>query len=227
MQWFQLFLWGALTVWASRDVKRAKIWALVLSVGLFVSMATQLWLLHEVGKLTVNTAVPLHLCSMMAVISIPMLLLGSQRLYAFSLLLGAPCALLALLFPAIADCARPQVMAAAFFRLHVLILCAPLSLYLRGFPLSLNPRPILLYATAYMALVSLFNALFNTNYLFLRLAPAGTPLEWLARQGKAGYVLSLEMIALLTLSTLSWLYAKIPLNLSLASSPLRRTPPSA
>jgi uncharacterized membrane protein YwaF len=145
----------------------------------------------------------------MGVLSIPMLLFRSKGLYAFALLLGAPCALLALCFPAIADSAQPELMAASFFRLHVLIFWAPALLLLRGFPLAVNPRPVLLGATGYMAFVSLFNAIFHTNYLFLRIAPAGTPLQWFARSGPAAYVASLMMLAMVAVSALAWGYGRL------------------
>ena len=211
MQWLQFLFWGALTLWASRDPRRARIWAYVLCAGLLISMATQMWLLWEIGQFSVSTAVPLHLCSIMGVLSIPMLLTRSKILYAAALLLGAPCALLALLFPAIAESARPQLMASSFFRLHVLIFWAPVLLMLRGFPLSLDPRPVLLAGVGYMALVALFNLLFHTNYLFLRLAPAGTPLEWMAEGGPVAYVASFVMIGMVVSSVLSWGYGRMRL----------------
>ncbi len=224
MQWIQLLACGLLTLWAAQKPQRARTWAWGISAGLLLSMGMQMVLLGEVGKLTVNTAAPLHLCSMMGLLSIPMVLLRRRWLYSFSMLLGMPCALLALLFPAIAACQRPALMAFAFYQLHVLIVCAPLLLLFQGFPLSLNPRPVFLAANGYMVVVSLFNRLFHTNYLFLRLAPPGTPLEWISVHGALGYVLSLEMIAILALTFLSALYALIPARaLSSFSSPGQRS----
>jgi len=209
MQWLQFLLWGVLTIWASRSARRARLWSCVLCGGLIVSMGTQLWLLWEVGRFNVNTAVPLHLCAVMAVCSIPMLVFRSKVLHSFAILLGVPCALLALCFPAIADCARPVLMASAFFRLHVILFWAPVFLLFQGLPLPNNPRPVLLGAMGYMAVVSLFNLLFYTNYMFLRLAPAGTPLAWLAMNGTDVYVVSMVMVAMVMLSGLTWGFNRI------------------
>lgn len=210
MQWIQLMIWGAATLWAAQKPGRARNWGFVLCAFLCLSMGTQLFLLWQVGQLSLETAVPLHLCSMMAILSIPMILLRSQVLFQFSMLLGAPAAFLALCFPAIAECAHPLLMAASFFRLHVLILCTPLLLLRQGFPLPVNPRPVFLSANIYLLLVAVFNRLFHTNYLFLSRAPIGTPLAYLAAYGSATYLLSLEMATMLVVSGLAGLYALLP-----------------
>ncbi len=210
MQWLQLLFWGGLTCWAARRPRRVRWWRWVLCTGLLVSMATQLWLLQDAGILTLGTALPLHLCGIMAVLSIPMVLLRSQALFHFSMLLGVPGALLALCFPAMAPSHHPWLMALTFFRLHGLLLCCPLLLFLTGMRLPTRPQPVLLLANGYLLMVSLFNRLFGTNYLFLRVAPSGTPLEALAAQGSIVYICSLELLALLTVFFLAWGYEKAP-----------------
>ncbi|NLV58868.1 MAG: TIGR02206 family membrane protein [Clostridiales bacterium] len=206
MRWVQLFIWGGLTWWAAREDKRAALWPWVLSLGILLSMGTQLLLLADVGQLHIGTAVPLHLCAMMGLLTVPMLLRPSRSLYDFSMFLGAPCAFLALCFPAIAGSRHPLLMASAFFRLHVLILCGPLFLHLRGFPWPSDYRPVFLCANGYLLLVATFNSLFDTNYMFLAKPPTGTPLEWLARGGGVGYLYSLELLAMLILALLGSFY---------------------
>ena len=206
MQWIQLLVWGGLTYWAARDDKRAALWPWALSLGILLSMATQLLLLADVGQFHIGTALPLHLCAMTGLLTVPMLLRPSRALYDFSLFLGTPCALLALCFPAIAHSRHPLLMASAFFRLHALILCGPLFLRLRGFPWPSDPRPVFLTANGYLLLVAAFNRLFHTNYMFLALPPAGTPLAWLARRGGVGYLCSLALLAMLVLTLLGALY---------------------
>lgn len=207
MQWVQLLIWGALTITMARRPRMAKIFGVVISAGILLSMATQLWILHRVGLLSVHTGLPLHLCSAVGLLSIPMLLWRSHALFSFSALLGTPCAFLALCFPAVLQTEYQLAMNLAFFRLHVLILCAMLLLLLQGFPLPSDPRPTLLWGSVYMAFVSLCNRIMGTNYLFLSRAPLGTPLEILAAQGPLGYVLSLEMAAILVLTALCAFYA--------------------
>ncbi len=210
MQWIQLFLWGSCTFWASRKARRARAWSLILCAGLLLSMGTQLYLLWEVDRLDIETAAPLHLCSFSALLCLPMLLNKSQGLFQFVALLGAPAAFLPLAFPAIAHCNHPTLMALSFFRLHTLILCSAFLMWLQGFPLPTRPRAILLAANAYLLAVAVFNRFFHTNYLFLYRAPYHTPLAFLAAQGSALYLLSLEMGALLLVSGLSWLYGRLP-----------------
>lgn len=206
MQWIQLLVWGGLTYWAARQDRRAALWPWVLSLGILLSMGIQMALLAEVGQLHIGTALPLHLCAMTGLLTVPMLLRPSGPLYAFSMFLGAPCALLALCFPAIVPCNRPWLMATAFFRLHALILCGPLFLRLRGFPWPRDPRGVFLAACGYLLLVAAFNRLFHTNYMFLSRPPAGTPLAWLAQGGGVGYLCSLTLLAMVTLALLAALY---------------------
>ncbi|MEA5014147.1 MAG: YwaF family protein [Candidatus Limiplasma sp.] len=206
MQWIQLLLWASLTFWAAKEDRRAALWPWVLSLGILLSMGTQLALLADVGQLHIGTALPLHLCAMMGVLTIPMLLWSIRPVYSFSIFLGAPCALLALCFPAIAQSRHPWLMASAFFRLHVLILCAPLFLRLRGFPWPWEPRGVFLAANGYLLLVAAFNRAFHTNYMFLALPPAGTPLQWLGQRGGVIYLCSLELLAMVSLTLLAALY---------------------
>ena len=74
--------------------------------GLAVSMAGQEVLLVQDGLWSLQTGLPLHLCGMMGLCSLPLLWLRPRGLLCFSLLLGAPCALLALCFPALWPSAR-------------------------------------------------------------------------------------------------------------------------
>ncbi len=215
MQWIQLILWMGLTLWAGQKKRRCRFFSYVICSGILFSMGTQLWILWGEGKLSLETAVPLHLCSMTGLLTLPMLLCFrfvpacSKSLFAFSTLLGAPCALMALCFPAIMETGHPMLMASAFFRLHVLILCAPLLLRGQGFALPTDPQGVMLFANFYLLGVTVFNRFFHTNYLFLYRPPYGTPLAFLAAQGSTVYALSLEMGALLLVTGLAALYGHL------------------
>ena len=201
MQWWVLAGWGAATVLCRK--RRGLRWA--LCAGLAASMAGQLLLLQLDGRLTLETAAPLHLCALSGLLCLPMLLSRSQALYSWMCFLGAPCALLALLFPAVAHSSRQLLMNLAFFSLHALILCAALWRAMKE-PLPTDPRGVMVAANAWLVAVSAFNRFAGTNYLFLRSAPAGTPLQALAARGSGPYILALELLALLLLSALSALY---------------------
>ena len=122
-------------------------------------------------------------------------------LMTFALLLGAPCAFLALCFPAVIGCSRPFLMRLHFNRLHSLILWAAV------FVLGENPKPLtlwearktLLWASGYLWAVQLCNDWLPANYLFLRAVPTGTPLEWLAQRGWGYYLCSLWLLAMVCL----------------------------
>lgn len=200
MQWLTLALWGTICIRARTDT-RATLFKLAYTAAVAASMLVQLRLLYIDSQLTLGTGLPLHLCGLMGVLSPALIWLRPAWLFELSYFLGAPCALLTLFFPAVIVSSRPQLMLAAFCRLHALVALAPLFLLAQGSPPPRDPRRAFVIANAYLLLVGAFNMIFNTNYLFLRRAPAGTPLEPLMRGGIGAYVLALELgcILLMTL----------------------------
>lgn len=197
MRWLSLFLWGTLAVYGGRNPRRRLVARLTLSAALVVSMACQLFLLYRDGLLSLATGLPLHLCGAMGVASLPMIWRPLPRLYHFSLLLGAPCAFLALLFPAMVNCSQPWLMALAFNRLHCLIVACALFCGAQKQPPPGSAVPSFLLGNGYLIGVAVFNHLLNTNYLFLRAAPSGTPLALLFSQGPVGYLCALELSCML------------------------------
>ncbi len=208
MQWLLLLLWGVWLLRATGDARRARRFAATLGAVIWLSMGVQLLLLGRAGQLTPGTALPLHLCGAMGVLSAPMLWTRNRTLYALSLLLGAPCALCALLFPAIIHNPFPRLMRLAFFQLHVGIVLAPLFLWRTGMPPPADPRAALLWLDAFLVLVSAVNRVAGTNYLFLRAPPPTTPLYWLAGRGYAAYLLSLQLLVMLLMTALAALYRR-------------------
>ena len=199
--WLSFGLWGLLTLYGLRQPKRRKTVRRALTAGLAVSMAGQEVLLVQDGLWSLQTGLPLHLCGMMGLCSLPLLWLRPRGLLCFSLLLGAPCALLALCFPAVIGCSRPFLMGLHFGRLHGLIVWSAV------FALGENPKPLtlwearktILWASGYAWLVQLCNEWLPANYLFLRAVPTGTPLEWLAQRGWGYYLCSLWLLAMVCL----------------------------
>lgn len=199
--WLSFGLWGLLTLYGLRRPKRRRAVRWASAAGLAVSMAGQETLLIQEGLWNLQTGLPLHLCGMMGLCSLPLLWRRPRGLLCFSLLLGAPCAFLALCFPAVIGCSRPFLMRLHFNRLHSLILWAAV------FVLGENPKPLtlgetrktLLWASGYAWLVQLCNEWLPANYLFLRAVPAGTPLEWLAQRGQGFYLCSLWLLAMVCL----------------------------
>lgn len=180
--------------------KRYRLLAFILGLGIYGCMAGQLILLWRDGQLTVHYALPLHLCSFTGVLMLPMLLSQRQLLWEFCFYLGVPGALLALIFPSIVTSSWQDAMDFCFITLHCLIVIAPfLPLCLGKYPRPKGVVPVFLCANVFMALVMLVNSILNTNYLFLSIAPEGTPLALLHQAGLGWYLIGLDVIVLLIL----------------------------
>ena len=205
MQWLILGVWSAI-IWYGALI-RARWLRPLMAMGLLGSMGTQIVLLQLDGLFAWEAVLPLHLCSLFGVLSIPALLHAPIWLMEALCFLGAPGAFLTLFFPAAAYCSHPLLMQAAFYQLHALVALMPFFFYSTGKPLPIDPRETLVLGNGYLVLISLINRLFGTNYLFLRAAPLGTPLAWLFECGILFYLCALEMLCMLVFSLLSFLYA--------------------
>ena len=182
-------------------LRRYRRLSLVLGLTIWCAMMTQEAVLLFSGMLTWQTGLPLHLCSLTGLLSLPMLMTQNGLLWHFSLYLGLPGAALALLFPAVPQTDFPQLAHISFYLLHACLMLAPLI------PLSLGKRPTLRGAAeTWIALMVLgaavmaVNALLGSNYLFLHWPVAGTPLSWLSRQGEGMYRAYLALLATLLLA---------------------------
>lgn len=204
MQWLQLLIWCSLARYGA--IRHRGITAALLASGLAVSMGCQLYLLWLDDLLSLQTGLPLHLCSMMAVLCILLCFGWFQAGYSLLLLLGVPGALLALCFPAVVDSSHPLLMRMAFLRLHVLIVAVAVFLWEQKKPLPEDPRRAFLLGNGFLLLVACINNLIGSNYLFLRAAPTGTPLAFLIRPGYGVYVASLELLCMLLMRFLWGFY---------------------
>ncbi len=199
MQWFTFAAWGMLCINARCEKKRLLFKVAYIS-AIAVSMCAQLWLLRLDGMLSLATALPLHLCGLIGVLSPLLILRCPMWLYELSFFLGAPCALAVLLFPAVIVSSHQALMTSAFCRLHALIALAPVYFAAQGKPLPDDPRRAFVIGNGYLLFVSAFNRVFGTNYLFLSNAPAGTPLEPLMQRGAPVYLLALEIACMLLMT---------------------------
>lgn len=181
-------------VLAARRLYRRCAWA--LGGGTYAAMLAQELLLLAAGKLTWRNGLPLHLCSLMGLLCLPMLLSRNALLWQLSLYLGVPGALLALIFPAVAETPWPRLTELAFFAMHCGILLSPLL------PLCLGVRPAprgalwAFGALVLMACVALAaNALTGGNYFFLN----GSPIPWMNQWGVTAWRAALGCISALVL----------------------------
>lgn len=214
MQWAVLAAMGVPVMMLMRRVRRLRgagearqamrlyrrgAWALGLAV--YAAMAVQEGVLLASGMLNWRTGLPLHLCSMMGVLSLPMLVSGRRFLWHLSVYLGLPGAAMALIFPAVLPTPWPRVTELSFFALHAGLVLAPIL------PLCLGRRPSTVGAVTsggFLLIVGLaviaLNDRLGSNYLFVSWAVPGTPLDALASRGLTGYRLALAGAASLLLA---------------------------
>lgn len=207
MQWFILIIWS---LWVASCVRLRKLLLcrITLALGLIIAMLGQLALLHMDGLLTFETALPLHLCGLFGVLSIPLLFHPFPPLWDASVFLAAPAASCALFFPAVISCSHPVLMRLAFYQLHALLVLVPVFWIRTGKPLPTNARRTFLLGSGYLLFIWAFNNAFGTNYLFTRSAPSGTPLEWLLKRGEMFYLCSLMMLCMPLFSCMQGLFCR-------------------
>ncbi|MBE5804833.1 MAG: TIGR02206 family membrane protein [Clostridiales bacterium] len=170
----------------------------LLGGGAYAAMATQEGILLASGQLAWSNALPLHLCSLMGLLTLPMLLTRRRILWHISLYLGLPGALMALLFPAVLETPWPRATELAFHTMHCCVLLAPLL------PFSLGVRPSprgvawALISLALLTCVALgANAVTGGNYLFLN----GSPIGWMNRWGLGAWRGALAALVLTVLAS--------------------------
>lgn len=188
---------------AARRLYRRCAWA--LGGGAYAAMLVQELVLLRFGMLTWRNGLPLHLCSLMGLLTLPMLLGRSTVLWHLSLYLGVPGAALAIVFPAVVETPWPRLTEAAFALTHCCVLLAPLL------PLCLGarPRPLgALWALGALALAACLataaNALTGGNYLFLN----GSPIAWMNQWGTAAWRITLAWASALVLLG-EWALARV------------------
>ena len=163
---------------------------------IYGAMAVQEAVLLASGLLSWQTGLPLHLCSMMGLLTLPALLTRRAMLLNTAFFAGMPGAALALLFPAVLNTPWPRLTALAFHALHAGLLCTPLLPLARGWrPRSQGAAQAWLALLLAAGAAMLVNALTGGNYLFLAAPVPGTPLAWLAQWGILRYRLLLALLA--------------------------------
>lgn len=172
-----------------------------LGLTVLVAMLCQEAVLWRCGLLSFSTGLPLHLCSMMGLLTLPMLLSGRDRLRNLCFYLGMPGALMALVFPAVLATPWPRLTQLSFFVMHAGVASAPLVPLLTGWrPAPRGAALAGVFLTLMAAAAAWVNGITGGNYLFLSLPAAGTPLAVLASHGLLVYRLRLYAAALAVLT---------------------------
>lgn len=149
------------------------------------------------GQWTVQTMLPLHLCSVLVWVSAYMLITGSYTIYEFAYFLGIGGATQALLTPDAGIYGFPHFR---FFQVIIshgaIVIAAVYMTVVEGYrPYWRSLLRVALWGNLYMAAIGVVNWLLGSNYLFIARKPDTAslidvlgPWPW--------YILSLEAIAL-------------------------------
>ncbi len=166
---------------------------LVLNEG-----AWHLWHLAT-GRWTVQTMLPLHLCSLLVFSTAYMLLTRNKTIFEFSYFMGIGAAIQALLTPDLGIYGYPHFRFFQTFISHGLIFVSPFFMvFVEGFrPQWRSLLRVFAILNVYMVPVLILNLLIGSNYLFIAHRPETPslidflgPWPW--------YILSLEAIGVLT-----------------------------
>lgn len=160
-----------------RSEKRAA-WRKPLRVSMAVvlivnELGWHLWNLVN-GQWTVETMLPLHLCSLFVFLSAIMLLTRNYPIYEFAYFLGIGGALQALLTPDAGIYGFPHYRFLQTMISHGLIVSASVYMTLvEGFrPTWRSLGKVALWGNVYMAVVFALNLLLDSNYMYLAHKPA-------------------------------------------------------
>ncbi len=166
-----------------------------LGLLLSASLGVTLTLLVLEGRW--REAIPLHLCSVSACVSI--VLAGARRPSPLDFLwyLGMPGAALALLFPAPAVSRWQLLLNVSYAVTHALILVIPCARMAFGMRPRSGKTPAMMGALCALALLAgAVNRALGTDFLFLMAPPAGTPLEAVFALGRPVYLFALFLMML-------------------------------
>ncbi len=157
---------------ASDENRKRFRWALagVLIVDEF------LWHLWNIttGQWTIQTMLPLHLCSVFVFLSAYMLVTKSYSIYEYAYFLGIAGASQALLTPDAGIYGFPHFRAFQVMISHGAIITASVFMTLvEGYrPTWQSLKRVLIGGNIYMAVIFVFNLLIGSNYLFIAHKPA-------------------------------------------------------
>ncbi len=142
------------------------------AVLLVTEISWHLWN-YFTGQWTIQTMLPLHLCSALIWLSAFMLITRNYAVYEFAYLLGVAGALQALLTPDAGPYGFPHFR---FFQVVIshgtLVTSAVYMTVAEGFrPTKDSVRRVILFSNVYMGVVFVINQLIGSNYLFIAHKP--------------------------------------------------------
>ena len=127
----------------------------------------------SIGEWSVQTMLPLHLCSVLVWLCAYMLVTKNQTIYEFAYLIGIAGALQAVLTPDLGQYAFPHFRYFQVFVSHGLIIISAIYMTLvEGLrPTWASVKRVAIYGNIYLVLVFGLNLLIGSNYLFVAHKP--------------------------------------------------------
>lgn len=199
-------------VWGKREQKRFRYTVATLLV--FSELSLHAWTEYW-GLWSIQTMLPLHLCSVLVWLTALMLYTRSYAIYELAYFLGIGGAMQALLTPDAGLYGFPHYRAIQTFFVHGVLVIAPIYMtVVEGFRPTLSSfRRVFIWTNIYMVPVFLLNRAIGSNYLFIAHKPEfPTLLDTLAPW--PWYIIQLELIGF---SILSLLYIPFLINDWMAS----------
>ena len=173
------------------------IFRITLAIVLVVNeTAWHLWNVFT-GQWTIQTMLPLHLCSVLVWTNAAMLFTRNYFLYQFAYLLGIAAAIQALLTPDAGIYGFPHFRAFQTFISHGSIVLSGIYMtFVEGYrPTWKSVRQVLVWGNVYLAVIFVLNQLIGSNYLFVAHKPETASLMDMLGPWPL-YILWLELIAI-------------------------------
>jgi hypothetical integral membrane protein (TIGR02206 family) len=163
---------SAIVRWCDSDIA-AKVVSWLLCALLVGDRIVTLILLSHNGELTIETGVPMHLCDWAAILTAVTLIYPNQWTYELSYFWALGGTLQALLTPDLSY-GFPDQRFISFFALHggvtASVLYMTLGMRMRPVPMSIVRA--LAWSAFYVVAAMAVNAIFDTNFGYLRMKPA-------------------------------------------------------
>lgn len=156
---------------ASSEQRQKVRW--LMAIILVVNESTwHLWNL-SIGEWSIQTMLPLHLCSVLVWLCAYMLITKNKTIYEFAYLIGIAGALQAILTPDLGQYAFPHYRYFQVFISHGLIIISALYFtFVEGFrPIWKSVKKVAIYGNLYLLFVFILNLLIDSNYLFVAHKP--------------------------------------------------------
>jgi hypothetical integral membrane protein (TIGR02206 family) len=183
---------------ANEGTKSLLRWALAL-ILLINEVAWHYWN-YVFGKWTIQTMLPLHLCSLMVWTGALMLVTKNYRIYEFMYFMGIAGAIQALATPGIGIYGFPHFVFFQYFLSHGLIITSAIYMtVVEGFrPTWKSLFRVAIWMNIYVVIVYLINSAIGSNYLMINYKPNTPSLLDLLPEWPV-YILYMELIGVISI----------------------------